>query len=77
MLNQITLRWNRRSDTPILSVDTDDLPRSTLRHYARRAGFIEHAADNGAPVFLATAEQREALLCLLESAGYDIDEVTL
>lgn len=73
-MNQISLEWSRYPDSPIVSVETRGLPRLTLRHYARQAGFVELRSVDGAPVFVGMGEQRDGLLCLLERAGYEIEE---
>lgn len=47
---------------------------SQVRHYGRRAGFRRIAIEDERPAMVGTTEQRDALLCELERAGYIIEE---
>lgn len=70
----IQLHWQRFPDSRLLAVRADGLADSQVRHYGRRAGFRRVAIDENAPAMIGTIEQRDALLCELESAGYTVDE---
>ena len=70
----IRLHWLRLPDSPLLTVRADGLAAAQVRHYARRAGLHRVTCDDGGPGMLGTIEQRDALLCELESAGYIIEE---
>lgn len=70
----IRLHWRRFTDSPLLAVRADGLADAQVRHYGCRAGFHRVAIDDGAPAMVGTVEQRDALLCELESAGYIIEE---
>lgn len=70
----IRLHWRRLPDSPLLAVRADGLADAQVRHYGHRAGLHRVAVDDGAPAMIGTIEQRNALLCELESAGYIIEE---
>jgi hypothetical protein len=70
----IRLRWQRLHGSPLLAVQADGLAAAQLRHYGRRAGLRGFTVDDDAGAMVGTVEQRDALLCELESAGYDIEE---
>ncbi|MGB3540062.1 MAG: hypothetical protein WBA42_18060 [Mesorhizobium sp.] len=71
---QIQLHWQRLPDSPLLAVRADGLMDSQVRHYGRRAGLRRIAIEDDKPAMVGTREQRDALLCELESAGYTIEE---
>ncbi len=70
----IRLRWQRLHGSPLLAVQADGLAAAQLRHYGRRAGLRGFTIDGSAEAMVGTVEQRDALLCELESAGYEIQE---
>lgn len=70
----IHLHWQRFPGSPLLAVSADGLADAQVRHYARRAGLRRVAIEDERPAMVGTIEQRDALLCELESAGYIIEE---
>lgn len=70
----IRLHWQRFPDSPLLAVRGDGVLDSQVRHYGRRAGLRRVAIEDDKPAMVGTREQRDALLCELESAGYTIEE---
>lgn len=73
-LNQISLVWSRYPDSQILSVSAHGLTHAQLRHYARQVGFLDFQDDDDEPVIIGTVAQRDDLFCVLESAGYEIEQ---
>ncbi|TPM33554.1 hypothetical protein FJ955_02050 [Mesorhizobium sp. B2-2-2] len=73
-LNQISLVWSRYPDSQILSVQARGLTHAQLRHYARQVGFLDFQDDDGLAVVIGTIAQRDDLFCVLESAGYEIEQ---
>lgn len=70
----ILLHWQRLPDSPLLAVRADGLMDSQVRHYGRRAGLRRVAIEDGKPAMVGAIEQRDALLCELERAGYIVEE---
>lgn len=70
----ICLHWQRLHGSPLLAVQADGLAAAQLRHYGRRAGLRGVTIGEDVPAMVGTVEQRDALLCELESAGYEIEE---
>jgi hypothetical protein len=70
---QIHLHWRHLPGSPLFAVRADGLMDSQVRHYGRRAGLCRMAIDDR-PAMVGTIEQRDDLLCELESAGYIIEE---
>lgn len=71
---QIHLHWRRLPDSPLLAVRATGIMDSQVRHYGRRAGLRYVAIDDGKPAMVGAVEQRDALLCELERAGYTVEE---
>jgi hypothetical protein len=70
----IHLHWQRLPESSLLAVRADGLMDSQVRHYGRRAGLRRVSMGDGKPAMVGALEQRDALLCELESAGYSIEE---
>ncbi|TPL45330.1 hypothetical protein [Mesorhizobium sp. B2-4-6] len=70
----ICLQWQRLPGSPLLAVRADGVADAQVRHYGRRAGLHRVAIDDEIPAMVGTTEQRDALLCELENAGYEIEE---
>jgi hypothetical protein len=75
MLNQISLVWRRYADSPILSVDARGLTRQELRHYAQQVGFIAFSGGDGQPALVGNQGRCAALVRILETEGYEVEEV--
>lgn len=69
----VHLRWRRFRDSPLLAVRADGLTEARMEHYGRRAGLHRIAID-GRAAMIGMNEQRDALLCELELAGYVVEE---
>lgn len=70
----IHLHWQRLPDSPLQAVRADGLMDSQVCHYGRRAGLRRVSIEDGRPAMVGTVEQRDALLCELENAGYIVEE---
>lgn len=76
MMNQISITWGHFPDTEIFTVTARGLTHAQLRHYAQQVGYLDFQDDDSEPVLLgATHGQKEALLCILEGAGYEIERI--
>jgi hypothetical protein len=72
-MNRISLEWARYPDGLNAAVAAYGLTPVQLRHYAAQVGIRDYSTDESRPMLLATMEQHEDLLCLLESQGYEIE----
>lgn len=78
LLNQVHVMWRHARCVPLYTVEAHGLTHMQLRHYAVQVGFLSYAAEDGYPVLVgAGPDSKKDLLCLLESAGYEIvsDEI--
>jgi hypothetical protein len=72
MLNQIAITWVHYPRSEIFAVRPHGLTHAQLRHYAVQAGFHDFQDDDGNPLLIGARSARGDLICLLESAGYEI-----
>lgn len=74
-MNQISLHWTHARSTPLYTLEARGLSHAQLRYYAQRVGFQSYTDDEDYLILIgAGAELKLDLLCLLESAGYEVEE---
>ena len=73
MLNQISLTWIHYPRSEILAVTAGGLSHAQLRHYAVQSGFHDFQDGEGEPILIAARSSKSELVCILESAGYEIN----
>jgi hypothetical protein len=72
-MNQLRLEWVRYPDGFVAAVAAYGLTSGQLRHYAGQVRIRDYSTNESRPMLLATWEQHDDLLCLLESQGYEIE----
>lgn len=74
-MNQILLIWGHYPDTEIYIALPEGMTLLQLRHYARQCGFLDIQDLYGDPALAGySLDQKDALRCTLEAAGYDVRE---
>ncbi len=74
-MNRISLIYTHTNSAVLFTVHGRGLSHAQLRHYAEKARFHSYMNDDLDPVIVgAGAASKSDLLCLLESAGYEVDD---
>lgn len=74
-MNRISLIWTHAHSAALFTVRSHGLSHAQLRHYAEQVGFQSYMNDDLDPVIVgAGSASKSDLLCLLEFAGYEVDD---
>lgn len=77
-MNQISIAWGHFPDAEIYTALVRGLTHAQLRYYAQPCAFIEFQDEVSEPVFLGSSrDQKDALICELEAAGYEIEDIKI
>ncbi|MBU1316218.1 MAG: hypothetical protein KJ947_10385 [Alphaproteobacteria bacterium] len=74
-MTQISLAWGHYPDTETFIVIPSGITQPQLQYYAHQCGFLDFQNEDGLPLLCGSSrDQKDALRCTVEAAGYELAE---